>query len=74
MRANTIQESLQACAAALFCQRVPGHERIYTCGEKEYLAWQKYKDKGVALDPVLQQQLRAMRDELGLAYTFPFEI
>jgi len=54
-------------------EKAPGEERIYTCGEKEYLAWQKYKDKGVPLDQVLQQELCTIRDELGLPYSFPFE-
>jgi L-2-hydroxycarboxylate dehydrogenase (NAD+) len=53
--------------------KAPGQERIYTCGEKEYLAWQERKDIGVPLDPVLQQELCTMRDELGLPYSFPFE-
>ena len=51
----------------------PGRERIYTCGEKEYLSWQKNKDQGVPVDAVIQKELCAMRDELGLKYTFPFE-
>ncbi|MEJ2246432.1 MAG: Ldh family oxidoreductase [Acidobacteriota bacterium] len=54
-------------------KKIPGKDRIYTCGEKEYLAWQAYRDKGVPLDPVLQQQLCTMRDELKLPYKFPFE-
>ena len=29
--------------------------------------------KGVPIDPVIQQHLRAMRDELGLRYVLPFE-
>ena len=29
--------------------------------------------KGAPVDPVIQQHLRAMRDELGLPYVFPFE-
>jgi LDH2 family malate/lactate/ureidoglycolate dehydrogenase len=53
--------------------KAPGETRIYTCGEKEYLAWQERKDKGVPVDAVVQQQLLTMRDELGLPYVFPFE-
>lgn len=53
--------------------KVPGQGRIYTCGEKEYLAWRKYKDIGVPLDSVLQKELCTMRDELNLPYSFPFE-
>lgn len=54
-------------------RKAPGRERIYTCGEKEYLAWLERKDKGVPVDPGLQKDLVTMRDELGLPYTFPFE-
>lgn len=55
-------------------KKAPGAERIYTCGEKEHLAWLARKDKGAPLDRVVQQQFRAMRDELGLRqYRFPFD-
>ena len=53
--------------------KAPGKERIYTCGEKEFLAWEERKDKGAPLDKVVQKELAAMRDELGLPYRFPFE-
>ena len=53
--------------------KAPGKERIYTCGEKEYLAWQERKDKGAPVDAGVQRELVAMRDELELPYTFPFE-
>ena len=54
--------------------KAPGAERIYTCGEKEYLYWQKNKDKGIPVDPELQKHLVAMRNELKLTqYRFPFE-
>jgi L-2-hydroxycarboxylate dehydrogenase (NAD+) len=54
-------------------RKAPGRERIYTCGEKEYLAWKERVVKGVPVDSVIQQQLCTMRDELGLPYIFPFE-
>ena len=54
-------------------RRIPGAERIYTCGEKEYLISQERAARGIPLDPVIQQQLSEMRDELGLPYRFPFE-
>jgi L-2-hydroxycarboxylate dehydrogenase (NAD+) len=55
-------------------KKAPGKEKIYTAGEKEYLAWQERKNKGLPVDPLLQQQIITMRDELGLnKYTFPFE-
>ncbi len=55
-------------------RKMPGAERIWTCGEKEYYAWLERKEKGVELNPVLQEQLVTMRDELGLTqYEFPWE-
>lgn len=54
--------------------KAPGKERIYTCGEKEYLAGQKREGRGVPLVAETQRELLAMRDELGLNYAFPFEL
>ena len=55
-------------------QKAPGQERIYTAGEKEYLVWQARKDTGVPVNPAVQKELVAVRDELGLKkYVFPFE-
>ncbi|MEI8205432.1 MAG: Ldh family oxidoreductase [Kiritimatiellales bacterium] len=55
-------------------EKAPGAERIYTCGEKEHLAWLERKDKGAPVDPVLQKQLLAMRDEQKLTrHRFAFE-
>lgn len=53
--------------------KVPGKERIYTCGEKEHLAWQERGTKGVPIEAVVQKELLAMRDELKLPYRFSFE-
>jgi L-2-hydroxycarboxylate dehydrogenase (NAD+) len=55
-------------------KKIPGKDRIYTCGEKEHFAWQERAALGVPVDPVIQQELIAMRNELGLPYSFPFEI
>jgi len=55
-------------------KKMPGHDRIYTAGEKEYLAWLERKDKGVPLNEALQKEILELRDELGLTqYKFPFE-
>jgi L-2-hydroxycarboxylate dehydrogenase (NAD+) len=55
-------------------KKAPGHERIYTAGEKEYLAWLDRKDKGVPLNENLQKQFLAVKKEQGLnQYKFPFE-
>ncbi len=55
-------------------KKAPGRDRIYTCGEKEYLAWQERRHKGCPVDPEVQKELMTMRNELGLkSYQFPFE-
>lgn len=47
-------------------KKVPGADRIYTAGEKEYLVWQERKKKGVPLNVELQKEIRQMIAELGL--------
>ncbi len=55
-------------------KKAPGQKKIYTHGEKEYLAWQDRTVNGIPVDPELQKQLIAMRNELKLSqYKFPFE-
>nr|HPK61970.1 Ldh family oxidoreductase [Spirochaetota bacterium] len=54
-------------------QKAPGSDRIYTAGEKEYLAWLERKDKGVPVNEELQKDIIAMKNELGLTqYDFGF--
>ncbi|MFW6138370.1 MAG: Ldh family oxidoreductase [Spirochaetota bacterium] len=56
-------------------KKMPGQERVYTAGEKEYLAWQYRKDRGVPLNKQLQQEILQMRDETGLKeYAFQFQV
>ncbi|SHJ31729.1 Ldh family oxidoreductase [Parasporobacterium paucivorans] len=54
-------------------KKVPGQDRIYTAGEKEYLSWLDRKEKGVPLGEGVQKDLMEVRDELQLPYRFPFE-
>ena len=55
-------------------KKAPGAERIYTAGEKEYLAWLHRKDKGAPTNKSLQQQILIIKEELDLSkYKFPFE-
>jgi L-2-hydroxycarboxylate dehydrogenase (NAD+) len=50
-----------------------GQERIYTAGEKEYVAWMENRSKGIKLNPRLQEDILQIREELGLTpYDFPF--
>lgn len=55
-------------------KKMPGQERIYTAGEKEYFAGLERKEKGVPLNETLQEQFIQVRNELGLVkYKFNFE-
>lgn len=54
-------------------KKAPGQERIYTAGEKEYLAWLERKDKGVPLNEELQNEIKTLIKELDIkGYDFPF--
>lgn len=55
-------------------EKSPGESRIYTAGEKEYLAGLERKDRGVPLNRALQLDILQMRNELGLnQFRFEFE-
>ncbi|HWR60664.1 MAG TPA: Ldh family oxidoreductase [Clostridia bacterium] len=55
-------------------RKAPGHDRIYTAGEKEYLAWLDRKDRGVPVNEALQKDILALKKDLNLTgYHFPFE-
>lgn len=54
-------------------QKAPGAERIYTAGEKEWLAWCERKDRGVAINKAVQKEFSAVRDELRIPCVFPWE-
>ena len=52
---------------------MPGQERIYTAGEKEYLTYLERKNKGVPVNRELQKDIKALVAELGLTqYQFDF--
>jgi LDH2 family malate/lactate/ureidoglycolate dehydrogenase len=54
-------------------EKAPGAERIYTAGEKEWIAWNYRKEKGCPVPVVLQKQMVEMRDRWKLDYSFPWE-
>lgn len=55
-------------------QKAPGHNRIYTAGEKEYDVWRFRADKGVPVGESVQKELTGLRDRFGLSrFVFPFE-
>lgn len=61
------------CRALRASKKAPGQNRIYTAGEKEYLAWLDRKDKGVPVGEAVQKEILEVRDALGLPYKFGFE-
>ena len=54
-------------------RKAPGAERIYIAGEKEYEIWKQREPSGVPINESVQGEINAVRDELGLDYTFPWE-
>ena len=61
------------CRALRASEKAPGQERIYTAGEKEWLAWCERRDKGVPVSEAVQREILEVRDRLGLPYRLPFE-
>ena len=54
-------------------RKMPGAARIFTAGEKEYLAERERTKIGVPVNRETQKEMLAIRDELGLKkYKFPF--
>ena len=56
-------EIMRALQAA---RKVPGEERIYVAGEKEYENEQHVRAEGVPVNPSLRRELQVMRDELSI--------
>ncbi len=54
-------------------KKMPGEDRIYSAGEKEYYVWQDRKNKGVPISEPVQKEMSAVRDALKLKYVFPWE-
>ena len=65
---GTAGEILRALRAA---EVSPDAERIYTAGEKAFLAEQRIRREGVPINPNLRRNLRVMAEELGLK-GYPF--
>jgi L-2-hydroxycarboxylate dehydrogenase (NAD+) len=58
--AGNIMRSLRSA------QRAPGHKKIYTAGEKEYLAEKVLINSGIPLNRSLQNDILVMKNELKL--------
>ncbi len=67
---HTTGEILRELRAA---RKSPGHDRIFTAGEKEFLMEKEIAQKGIPVIPNLQKDLNFLKNELGLdQYHFPF--
>ncbi|KKN11147.1 hypothetical protein LCGC14_1029410 [marine sediment metagenome] len=65
--AGSIMRSLRSS------KKVPGKNKIYTAGEKEFHAEKESNSVGIALNKSLQSDIKIMQQELGLnQYKFPF--
>jgi L-2-hydroxycarboxylate dehydrogenase (NAD+) len=53
--------------------KAEGQDRIYTAGEKEWLAWTYRKEHGIPVPAVLREQLSALNRRFSLACPFPWE-
>ncbi|MBP7583946.1 MAG: Ldh family oxidoreductase [Spirochaetes bacterium] len=54
-------------------KKMPGKERIYTAGEKEYDTLKERKDRGVPVNPEVQGEIVQMMKETGVrGFSFPF--
>ncbi|MDX9809336.1 MAG: Ldh family oxidoreductase [Sphaerochaetaceae bacterium] len=61
------------CREIRSSKKAPGHDRIYTAGEKEYEAWQYRKEHGCPVPDSLQKAMVAVRDKKKMNYSFSFE-
>jgi L-2-hydroxycarboxylate dehydrogenase (NAD+) len=54
-------------------RKMPGHDKIFTAGEKEYLTWLERRETGIPLNQSLHKELTQLRDACGLKRNkFPF--
>jgi len=51
---------------------MPGQDRIYTAGEKEYEIWLERKDKGTPFNDQLLQEYRELCVSYGLQEFLPY--
>ncbi len=60
---RTVGEILRKLRAA---EVAPGAERIYTAGQKAYLAAKRAQKKGIPLNESVQRDLKILQEELGI--------
>jgi L-2-hydroxycarboxylate dehydrogenase (NAD+) len=61
------------CRQLRAATKAPGQDRVYTAGEKEFLAEKRVRAKGVPVNKGLQAEIKFVQNELKLTqYKFPF--
>ena len=60
------------CRELRASKTAPGEDRIFTAGEKEYLAWQFRKEHGCPVPPSLQKVIKDLTERFKLDYTWSF--
>jgi LDH2 family malate/lactate/ureidoglycolate dehydrogenase len=53
--------------------KVPGEDRIYTAGEKEYLAYLERSKNGIPINEALKTALTSVRDEYKVDHSFSWK-
>jgi len=53
-------------------ERSPGEKKIYTAGEKEWIAWQYRKEHGCPVTSTLRKQFLELNERLNVGYSFPW--
>ena len=67
---HTVGEILRALRAS---RKAPGHDRIYTAGEKEYINYRKRQTTGVPINRALQKNIIDLQKDYNLSgYSFEF--
>lgn len=61
------------CRALRASKKVPGHDRIYTAGEKEYYTELERRKTGIPINESILKELIAINTELGLNYSFNYQ-
>jgi LDH2 family malate/lactate/ureidoglycolate dehydrogenase len=54
-------------------KKAAGQDRIYTAGEKEYIAYLERSKNGIPVNPAVRSSLTAVRDEYKVAHAFSWE-
>jgi LDH2 family malate/lactate/ureidoglycolate dehydrogenase len=58
------------CRGLRSSRKAPGMDRIYTPGEKEFIAWRYRRSHGCPVPKALQKELAGLRDRFALDYRF----